>query len=116
MDLPGGWELQADEERRPFLVHQDGRRLEPKDAAAEADAQSLYRALKLEEDRIGRLHDGAEHSNDWIAIWSARVVIGDYFNRRVSPESADELLHQETEKLVKREQRERALLWTPRRY
>jgi hypothetical protein len=113
LDLPGGWELQADG-RRPFLEHRDGRRLEPKEAALEADAQSLYRALKLEEDRLGRVHAGAEHREDWLTIWSARVVIGDYFNRKVNPDGADELLHSETEQLAKKEQLERARLWTPR--
>lgn len=114
MELPGGWELQADTERRPFLVHRDGRLLEPKAAAFESDAQLLYRALKLEEDRRGRLHDAVENDADWLVIWSARVVIGDFFNRKVSPDRADDLLHQETEKLVKAEQLERAILWTPR--
>lgn len=116
MNLPGDWQLQADEERRPFLVHKDGRLLEPKAMAAEGNAQEIYRALKLEEDRLGRIYDGVELGADWIVIWSARVVIGDYFNRRVNPGNADQLLHAETEKLVKSEQRERALLWTPRRY
>jgi len=115
LDLPGGWELRADG-RRPFLAHGDGRLLEPKDAASEADAQALYRAIKLEEDRRGRLHDGVENDSDWLVIWSARVVIGDYFNRKVSPERADDLLHAETEKLAKQEQLERARLWTPRNY
>ena len=111
LDLPNRWELHSDDERRPFLIHEDGRRLEPKDAAMEGDAQEIYRALKLEEDRRGRLWTGVEHSFDWIVIWSARVVIGDFFNRKVSAEYADQVLHEETDKAVRREQLERAQLW-----
>ena len=113
VELPNQWELHADSERRPLLVHPDGRRLEPKDAALEGDAQALYRALKLEEDRRGRLWAGVESDFDfdWIVIWSARVVIGDFFNRKVSKGHADQLLHEETEKAVRREQEERARLW-----
>lgn len=114
MELPGRWELHCDDERRPFLLHEDGRRLEPKDAAMEADAQELYRALKLEEDRRGRIITGAELTHDWIVVWSARVVIGDFFNRKVkglSDADADQVLHEETDKAVRREQVERARLW-----
>jgi len=110
VELPNHWELHADG-RRPMLVHPDGRRLEPKDFAFEADAQAVYRALKLEEDRRGRIYAGVENSTDWIVIWSARVVIGDYFNRKTSPFHADKLLHEETEKAVRREQLERAWIW-----
>lgn len=113
VELPNSWELHADDERRPFLVHPDGRRLEPKDVAMEADAQAIYRALKLEEDRRSRLWRGVERETDWVIIWSARVVIGDFFNRKVSQGHADEILHRETERAVKREQQERARLWTP---
>lgn len=113
MDLPGGWSLQADDEARPLLVHADGRRLEPKEAASEAGADGLYAALKLEEDRRSREIEGVERTKEWIAIWSARVVIGDYFNRRVDPDNADNLFHQETEKLTRKRQVERAKLWTP---
>jgi hypothetical protein len=110
VELPNRWELHADG-RLPYLIHPDRRRLEPKEFAAEGDAQGVYRALKLEEDRLGRIYTGAEHDNDWIVIWSARMVIGDFFNRKTSPFDADRILHEETEKAVRREQEERAKFW-----
>lgn len=113
MDLPGAWCLEADDNARPLLVHDDGRRLEPKEVAFLSCAQELYTALKLEEDKRARLEYGAERTKGWLAIWSARVVIGDYFNRRVNPEGADDLLHRETEQLTQKQQLERARLWTP---
>lgn len=110
MELPNSWELHADE-RLPLLVHPDGRRLEPKDIAELGDAPAIYRALKLEEDRRGRIHLGVEHDNDWIVIWSARMVIGDYLNRKVAGFDADKILNEEIEKAVRREQIERAKTW-----
>lgn len=112
-EMPEGWSLWADNERRPIFKHRDGRQLEPKAVASEGDAQRIYRALKLEEDRRVQVIQGAERSNDWVTIWSARAVIGFYFNKKASPEKADNFLHEETDELVRKEQRSRARLWIP---
>jgi hypothetical protein len=82
MELPAGWELQTDDEARPLLVHKDGRRLEPKAFAQEGCAQEIYVALKLEEDKVGRLRPDHERTAEFMAIWSARAVLG-YFIRQV---------------------------------
>jgi len=121
MELPGNWELHANDQRHPFLVHQDGRTLQPKAFCEEPAAKDVYRALKLEEDRLGRLGDGVEHSPDWICIWSARVVLGDFMNRKITgadpviskegEKVADELLNGEIEKAVRVEQATRVRLW-----
>lgn len=111
MTLPGGWTLRADDECRPFLQHGDGRSLEPKVFAEERDAREVYTALKLEEDRLGRLYRGVENDPNWIVIWRARVVIGVIFADKVSPERGDALFHKETEDVVRRMQHDRAIEW-----
>lgn len=109
--LPGGWALRRDEEARPFLFHEDGRELDPKTFAGEGDSREVYTALKMEEDRIARIHPAVDHDPDWLAIWKARVTIGIIFAERISGEAGDKLFHEETERAVRRMQRDRVRYW-----
>jgi len=111
VELPGQWELHADEEGRPWLVHADGRHLEPKQFAEQLDAKDVYRALKLEEDARG-MSKGGEQTDWWPTIFAARVVIGDFMNRKINGDAeSDEILNREVEQALLREQRERRELW-----
>ena len=113
MDCPGKWSLWADDEARPTFVHPDGRRLEPKQVAFEGDAQAIYRAVKLEEDRRARLISGVERTGEWTALFRARAVLAYYFNLKVNPNESDldKFVHDETERELRKEQLERARTW-----
>lgn len=113
MDCPGPWSLWADDEARPTFVHTDGRRLEPKQMAFEADAREVYRAVKLEEDRRSRVVHGVERTGEWTALFRARTVLAYYFNLKVNPDERDldKFVHDETERELRKEQTERARAW-----